>query len=321
MERIDNKDMKLIFELRKNCRQTYSNLAKSVGVSKQLIQYKINRLTELGILVNKILAIDAGKIDYQNYGVYLQWDDETIKDAFVNEVVKDKNIRYAADGRGEVDFIVSFYARNPVEFQQMWDKYVSKYGSSMRSHSIHASTELRNFEKSYLIGSIQLEEKEPFLGSTDKKIEIDDTDISILRTLNDDARASILSISKKCNLAPDTVKSRIKSMESSGLIQGYLWLFDLKALDVKLYEVLFSLKNMDVKTWNKLLSYCRTNPNITMIIRYIGEFDVSIIFEVKEDNIFDKEFHELRRTFSKNVHRFEIIKVLKEYIFRYAPFL
>jgi len=321
MVKIDKKDLKILYELRWNCRQTYNQLSKSVGISNQMIQYRINRLIELGVLEDTSLAIDAGRLGYQNYCVYFQWEDYNQKDAFVKDAINDPATRYLAEGSGTMDFIASFYAKTPIEFQHIWDKYISKYGASIRSHSIYTSTENHNFEKSYLIEAIHSKEREAFLGSSGETVEIDESDIAILKVLSHDARASIISIAKSCRLAPDTVKSRIKRMEKNGLIQGYGWLFNLEPLGIKQYELLLSLRNMDSETWGNLRSYCRTNPNITCFIRSIGEFDADIVFEVRNESEFDKQFYKLRKIFSKYIQDFEIIKIIKEHKFKYAPFL
>ncbi len=321
MENIDKKDRILLYELRKNCRQTYSWLAKATSLSKQMVQYRINRLVRLGVLDGTVLEIDAARLGYQNYGVYFQWEDYSLKEAFVRDLLKHPFLRYAAEGSGRMDFVVSFYAKTPVEFQHIWDKLISKHGSTIRSHSIHASTENRAFERSHLIGEHRRKGKETFLGSAGEKTEIDDHDIKILKILALNARASLISIAKKCNLTAETVKSRIKRMEDEGLIQGYGWVYNREPLGLHQYELLLSLTNMDSEKWNALLSYCRSNTHISYFIRSIGEFDATIIFEVYSEAEFDKEFRELRVRFSRNIHDFEIVKIVKEHQFKYAPFL
>lgn len=321
MLKIDKKDKRLIFELRRNCRQTYAQLAKTIRTSKQMVQYRIRRLSRMGVLGEKELRIDAGRLGFHNFGVYFQWDDDSFKDAFVRDVLKDKAVRYAAECSGRVDFVIAFYAKSATDFQLIWDKYSAKYGASIRSHSIHVSTENRAFDKSYLFEVQPRERAESFLGSAEKTVQTDESDLAILKALSKDCRTSIVSIAEECDLAPETVRSRIKRMEKEGLIQGYGWLFNLEPLGITLYELLLSLTNMDSKKWKELRAYCRSNPNITYFIRSIGAYDASIVFEVKSEADFDRQLRELRKLFSRNISDFEIAKIVKEHVFRYAPSL
>ncbi|MFH1393541.1 MAG: winged helix-turn-helix transcriptional regulator [Candidatus Micrarchaeota archaeon] len=321
MEKIDKKDKILLYELRRNCRQPYSRLAKAAKLSKQMVQYRVSRLVRLGILDGTVLAMDAGRLGFQNYAVYFQWGDDSPKESFVKDVMNDATTRYAAESSGRVDFIVSFFARNPLEFQQVWDKYVSKYGAAIRSHSIYISTEHRAFERTGLLGEKPSKEREVFLGSAGEPVKTDDSDRNIVKALAKTPRASIVSIANTCSLAPDTVKSRLKRLEKSGLIQGYAWLYNPETLGLRMYELLLSLRGMDSRKWEELRAYCQSNSKITYFIRSIGAFDADIIFEVGDDSEFYEELHKLRKLFSIHIHDFDVVKILKEHKFSYAPFL
>ncbi len=321
MVKIDRKDRVLLFELQRNCRQPLSMLAKAAGISKQVAQYRINRLVRIGVLGRPILAIDAGRLGYQNYGVYFQWEDDSRKDAFLEQIMEDPMIRYAAECSGRMDFVVSFLAKTPTEFQHRWDRYITKFGTAIRRHSTHISTENRAFEKSYLIGKERRGGREIFLGSEIKSAAIDETDRKILSALIQDCRATIVSLAMKCGLSPETVKSRIKKMEGEGLIQGYIWVVNLHMLGYSIYELLLSLRNMDSRRWDDLRSYSADNQNITYFIRGLGEFEADVIFEASSERQFEAELHKIRNLFSKNISDFEIVKIVKEHQFRYVPLL
>ena len=46
MEKIDLKDRKILYQLDIDSRQSYSQIAKKVGVSKNVLVYRINKLIE-----------------------------------------------------------------------------------------------------------------------------------------------------------------------------------------------------------------------------------------------------------------------------------
>jgi len=317
---IDKHDCKLLHELRMNCRQSNTQLAKSTGLSKQRVNYRINRLVREGVLDGKVLRIDAGRLGYHNYGVYFQWDDDAVKDHFVKDLLMDRFARYAAECSGRIDFVVSFYAKTPTEFRNMWDRYSARYGASIRRHFIYVSTENRAFDKAYLLNEPG-KRTESFLGSPEVLVDIDEVDTAILKVLEKDCKTSIISIAKSCSIVPETVKQRIRRMEGTGLIQGYGWLFNKEPLNLSIYEVLLSLRNMNPAVWVELLAYCRSNPNIVYYIRSIGSHDLDIVFEVGSDMDFDRQLHNLRKRFAANIQEFEIVKIVKEHLFRYAPFL
>ncbi len=317
MEKIDKKDRILLHELSKNCRQSYAVLARKAGVSKQMAHYRTQRLIRLKILKDTLLTIDVGKLGYQNYAVYFQWGNHRLQKEFINELLGCNSIRYAADGSGKINFVVTFNAKNPMEFQRMWDAIVSKYEDLIRVYSIQVITQYYGFESCSIIGKPNTKTRESRLISDESRVLIDDHDKKILTILTEDARASLVSIANNTGLSPDTVKHRIKRMEDEGLIQGYGWLYDLKAVGLRWYEIPLSLSNMTKETWDSLYNYCKSNPSIILFVRSIGKFEIMVLFEVKDDAEFDAELTKLFNLYSKNIRDFEIMKVDEIYKFRF----
>ena len=70
MDKLNLKDKKILYELEKNARVTISDIAKKVGLSKQLVSYKIKRLEEERIIEGYHAIIDTSKLGYTTYRVY-----------------------------------------------------------------------------------------------------------------------------------------------------------------------------------------------------------------------------------------------------------
>ncbi len=317
MEKIDKKDRILLYELSNNCRQSYSVLAKKAGTSKQMVHYRVNRLLRLKILRETLLTIDVGKLGYQNYAVYFQWNSRQNEKRFIEELLNCPSIRYASDGTGKINFVVTFNARRPMEFQKMWDEILSRYEGTIKIFSIQVITEYRGFESCIIIGKQNRDSEGSCLITGEKRVSVDDLDRRILKILCDNARAPLVSIASETGSSPDTIKGRIKRMEDEGLIQSYQWLYNLRAVGLRWYEVPISLTNMTKETWESLYSYCKNNPRIVLYVRSIGKFELMVLFEVGDDSEFDSEINKLHELFSKNIRDFEIMKVDNIYKFRF----
>jgi DNA-binding Lrp family transcriptional regulator len=68
-------------------------------------------------------------------------------------------------------------------------------------------------------------------------MRLDETDVEILKALTLDARLSSRQIAKQCGVSIGTVLSRIKRMESEGIIRGYSALLDHEKLGYELTVV------------------------------------------------------------------------------------
>ncbi|MBW0145485.1 Lrp/AsnC family transcriptional regulator [Sphingomicrobium sp. B8] len=65
-------------------------------------------------------------------------------------------------------------------------------------------------------------------------MELDRTDIAILRALQADGRQSNLALAEKVNLSPSPCLRRVRQLEEAGVIRGYTALVDPKAYGLPL---------------------------------------------------------------------------------------
>ena len=69
-------------------------------------------------------------------------------------------------------------------------------------------------------------------------IKIDDLDIDILRSLNENARKSFRDIAKELHISLTTVSNRVKALERNGVIQGYIPVLDATKLGYDIMVVI-----------------------------------------------------------------------------------
>ncbi len=69
-------------------------------------------------------------------------------------------------------------------------------------------------------------------------VELDELDIDILRSLNENARKSFRDIAKELHVSLTTVSNRVKAMEREGVIQGYMPVVDATKLGYDIMVVI-----------------------------------------------------------------------------------
>ena len=72
MIKIDLKDRKIIYQLALDARQPVSKIAKKVRLSPQVVEYKIKRLENLGVITGYYTCIDISKIGYSIFKIYFK---------------------------------------------------------------------------------------------------------------------------------------------------------------------------------------------------------------------------------------------------------
>src|SRR3989339_254855 len=69
-------------------------------------------------------------------------------------------------------------------------------------------------------------------------VDLDELDIDILRSLNDNARKSFRDIAKELQVSLTTISNRVKNLERSGVIQGYIPVVDATKLGYDIMAVI-----------------------------------------------------------------------------------
>jgi len=62
---VDEKDLKILEELKKNARTPYSKIAKELGVSDVAVLKRVRRLESLGVIARYTIEVDLKKLGYE----------------------------------------------------------------------------------------------------------------------------------------------------------------------------------------------------------------------------------------------------------------
>jgi len=110
-------------------------------------------------------------------------------------------------------------------------------------------------------------------------MQLDETDVKILKVLAVDARLSSRQIAKQCGVSIGTALSRIKRMENEGLIRGYSALLDQEKLGYELTVVteITVSKGRLLEMENEIARL----PNVCCVYDVTGLLDAVIIAKFK----------------------------------------
>jgi len=110
-------------------------------------------------------------------------------------------------------------------------------------------------------------------------MQLDETDVKILKVLTEDARLSSRQIAKQCDVSVGTALSRIRKMEEEGIIKGYTALLDQEKLGYELTVVteMTVSKGRLLEVENEIARM----PNVCCVYDLTGLADAAIIAKFK----------------------------------------
>ena len=322
MYKLDVKDRKLLYELDLNSRQSFSELGKKIRLNKNTVQYRISKLLQEGVIKRFYTLIDTAKLGYLTFRVFLRFQNltEEREREIIQYLLNNPKVGWMVSLEGNWDLNFMIWVKSHYEFDEFWHKFKFKFEENLVNKWVSLFVRLHFYSKAYLVNKKVDDTKSIILyDKAEQEIKIDDKDLVILKSLAEDARTSILEISKKANLSINIVKERIRRLKQNEIIKAYKPMIDLDKISYRYYKVHFELKGVDEKNWEMIKSFCHLHPNILDFNELINGADLELDVQVKDDVELRKFISEIRNKFQKFIKDYEVLHYYKEHKFMFFP--
>lgn len=304
------KDKKILAELEMNARIPQSELAKKVGLSKQVVKYRVEKLEKEQFIQGYNAIVDINKLGESIYVVYLKLIKiSSLKEKeWVKEIDKDANILGVGKNAGYWDLTIVLRAKNNHEFDEVFKRVTSGKEDKIKKKLVTSEVESTYFSTKLVFNS----KTQEFSTSRGGSIKLDDKDLKILRTLSSDCRISLLDLSGKVNMSPNGVKERIKQLEKQEIIIGYKTKINYEKLGYLHFRVFLHLNRFNEDIFKRIKQFLRNKGNVESVSRYVGYADVDFRCYAKTLEEFYTFVSEIKDEFLQ-----EIIEVDSMPIFRW----
>lgn len=317
---LDLTDKKILYELEVNSRRSLGKIAKKVRISKQTLHYRIQRLVKEGVISGFITAMDLAKLGYVNYEVWMQLSELSLKkkEKFIEQLIKHDHVRWVSSCSGKFDVAIAILAENLVQFNLIFKNILRRFPGYVKNYYVSISYELYSYPRTHLLKEGK-ERKSAFLGGEPTRIELDEADLKILNLLAKNSRIETIELAKKAGVAPNTVRAKIKRLETEGVIQAYTILAQPTKLGIQNYELLINTQNLTEKKERQMEGYCLHNPYVTFLLKVVGKWDIDINFDCYGNEQLQTFLTEFRSRFADIIKDFEFIQILHFHKFDYYP--
>lgn len=106
-------------------------------------------------------------------------------------------------------------------------------------------------------------------------IMIDELDKKILKALNKNARMSFRQVAKRLKISPTTLHNKVRKLEGSGILKGYIPLIDTESMGYNLTAIigLRVIQDKDIEVQEVISKL----PQVAAIYEITGEWDLILI--------------------------------------------
>ena len=318
--KLDLKDRKILYQLDLNSRATLNEIAKKVGLSKQVVDYRLKNLIKNNVIQQFYAVINFSKLGYTQYKLYLKFQNVNVEKEkeIINYWTQNKNSVWVTSCRGRWDLATSILARDINDFGEILSNFINQYGLFVLEKDVLITQISPIFTKAYLT---EKKEKKKFTyGGKIEHYELDDIDIKILKILSINARLTILEMIDQLSLTRDVINYRLKKLTKDNILSQYRISINLYNINHKLYKIILRLHSLTPEKEKHLITYIAFHSHGMQYLKLVGSWDVELEFEVKDENQLHEILLEIRNKFSDIIRDYDILLIHQEHKLNYYPF-
>jgi DNA-binding Lrp family transcriptional regulator len=315
--KLDLKDKKILAELDKNCRQASSEIARKVGLSVEVVNYRIKRFEQEGVITQYQTAINLSKLGITAFKVLLSLHHITSEklDFLINKLKLNKNVKWIASCKGAWDLTATVEADSIDKVEQIKNEIISLFSEFIDKKAISITTQASAYSRGFILG--ETKDEKILFNVSEKKEELDAVDLKILKKLSEDARKPIVSLAEELKLSERIVNYRIKQLIKREIITGFRVALNYEKLGIRFYKSFVYLDNPREKRVKEFIDYIKTNKNLIHNVHVIGNWEFEPEFETYSEEEFNKILSDIKDKFSDIINKIEIITISKEHKFVY----
>lgn len=313
----DSLDKKILCELDKDARKSCREIGKKMRLSAEVVNYRIKRLENEGIITAYTLAINLSKLNIIQFKILLSF--QHIKSEELENIIKklkeNKSVKWIVSSKGDWDMIISLEAFSLSEVELLKSEILSHFNQHISKKAVSICTEASTFNRSYL--SADMQRNTMILVDSEKPAELDDVDLEIIKKLSSNSRKSLVDIATELNTTARIINYRIKQLIKAKVITGFRIALNYEKLGIQFYKLLVYLENPTKQEIINYISYLKNNKNLIHHVRVVGSWDLEPELEVYSEQEFDNILKEMKDKFSDIIKNIDIVTISKEHKFVY----
>jgi DNA-binding Lrp family transcriptional regulator len=321
MNSFDVKDRKLLYYLSRNARTSHSELSKLVGLSKNAVKYRIERLQKEGVITKFAAVVNLGALNVTTVALLLRFNEDIYEKKEIIEYFRNHpRADWVITLSGHWDLFVELIVSDFDSLHGMIDEITKRFSTSLNTYQMFVFRE--NLRVEHLISDfykdLGMEEHMPAPRSKEHQ-QIDETDKRILQVLNMDSSTPYLQIAQQLGISIDIVRYRIKNLLTKGIIIKFFSEVSLPKLGYQEYLYTMKLKDVNDEKMDQIKQKIRTNPNITYAFLDMTSFNIIFVCAFKTSEGIDSLSRDLRKQFPDVIEKQDYLMIKEQILFNLFP--
>jgi Lrp/AsnC family transcriptional regulator, leucine-responsive regulatory protein len=296
---MDNLDRRILYEIAENARRPHNTIAKKTRCSREVLEYRLKKLKNAGIIRGYKARINISNFIYGGYILLIQSVNLTEKaeKKIAEELSNKKDTLYIGRLGGEYDFIIGFTVDELANLPRYTDKVNNLFGTHKAKSTL--LTMVREYKDSFrdLFSDKENTNNIVSMPLVKKKINIDNKNREIIKTLGEDCTIPTWKIAEKVWMSEVATRKRIRKLVEAGIILGFRTIIDVPKLDLNPTYLLIKTNPSNSKSEEDFQKTMQKDKQITYVMKTIGEYNYILTVTTNNSRKLADYISKLRSTY------------------------
>lgn len=317
MNKLDNLDRKIMYELDLNARASSNQIAKKLRTSKETINFRIKRLIKDKYLKGFYTIFDTAKLGRFYFKTLIKFNGTTpeIEEKIISFLSNQEKCAYLGSCDGPYDLTLLIAVEETRQFKEFMIQFKNKFGDYILENEVHVVLSTHRFNQKFLHSGTT--SKHSYYQDRIEKPNIDRLDVKIMKCLSENARISLVEISKIVKADAKVVNYRIKNLQKKGIILAFVSAPNFDKLGFEFIQLNFKLKRLD--SIKEIIEFFDKTNRCMYALELLGKYDLTIELHVENDKVLRDIIESFKKNFVKDISDYDIFNVYKEHKVIWLP--
>lgn len=311
---LDVKNRKILAELDVNARRSNSAIGRKVGLSKEVVKYRIDRMIDTGLILRFHAVVNYFKLGIVKHKLYLRLTNASKEklDEIGRYFYEHKTTEWVVLTTGRWDMIVGFLVHNINEFDDEIQAVLNRFAPYIREKAVTSTLYLVHQEREFLRGHTRVS-RVVYHTSKDPQEKIDTIDEEILKIITNNARLPVTDVAKRVGVSSRVVHYRLKELQRRKIILAYKVHLEPKLLGRVFCKAFIYFINTTQKKIDEFMAYTAFLPGVVWPQRVMGAWDFEIDFELESYDQFQELLLGMKEKYSAIIQSNDFCITSKEF--------
>ena len=299
-------DYKLLNYLYHNHNESISKIAKATKISRDKVEYRINKYLKEGLIKQFIPIINYKALGFDKQSIiFLKFETEKDAKEYSKQLKNNRHCISFGSTLEKYHLYLNAIFKNNQELEQFISELIEN--NKLERYQIIDPY----FAELYPLKFLDNKERKNYqLKENNKKIAIDNLDLKILKELSKNGRIKLLDLSIKLKTNNTTILYRLKKLRENKIILGNRIAFNTEKLEYNYTALLINFKTKTAK--EKIKQFARRSKNTNSLILQLNKPNAIIQFFYKEEQELRKEINKIKKLLEEEKIETELIHITEE---------